>query len=661
MEQDNRRGWTRYMPMAIGLGMLALYGIGTAFPKSWWGLHFAAFLPAAEAGIYFLLAIGALIAGPFLGRALEKRWEGSSMGKWAVWAVPIGGAMLFTLLFFNTQLKYDYYGDAPKFEEAFQNAAASRAPVHTELITDLNILHPKNGERTVLNSVRALSTFPGEDYRDAFRKWNAFWGGLYVLGWLGFVLLYFESHTSRLAFSILGLGTPILYQFLGHVEIYAPSITMLLWLSAAIAMFYKTRNRIYFWAIFPLWFLSMKFHVTGYLFFPAILLIVLGQLSATKALSQKLLRPKATLLFLILPLTLMGLVVYFFVLGDHNDPRTLSGNEDVLERLFLPIIKPEPPFDRYTLLGGSHLFDYFNLLFLWSAPAIFVTVLVLLGKSRQKAISQIPALLLGTTLFLYAAFFFGMNPLLSMPIDWDLFALPAPLLLVWAAILGRVLESRGFSAKLIGGVLALSIMAIPFFRAHASTEGLSKRLVATGIHVFKTYWIRSAGDIQAGWKAANDLEAFLESGDEVLEELEPYALKGNDPEYANLNWFVGKHHGVVRNDPAKALTYHLKAEQYQADASYVQTSIMESYFLLGDFRSAYNVSLKLMEIGEHGRERSLKIALNCALEAKMYAEALKHAEELVQNYEADPGLQEMYRNLQAGTNLEQLVSYFRGG
>lgn len=647
--------------MGLGMGLLGLYALATAFPGQWWGMHHAAFLGRGEATLYFGLALLGLAMGTAFSDRIGMGLEQVKMGKKVAWIVPIAGGLLMAGVFSSQSLVYDYYGDAPKFAEAFEDAAATSAPVHSELIWDLNILHPKNGERTVLNSVRASAEFPGTNYREVFGRWNAIWGGIYAFAWLAFAMLYFEGGIGRLTFSILGLASPILYQFLDHVEIYAPSLAILVLLGGSVALYFKTRAKVYFWALFPLWFLAAKFHVTGFLWLPTIGLVLLDHFKPTKALAEKIMKPRSMALFVLLPLSVLGLLAYFVVFGDHNDPRNLTGNEDVLDRLFLPISKAEAPLDRYTLLGGSHLLDYFNLFFIWSGAALFSLFLLVLKFRRTAGFGSKGALALGVVLFLYATFFFAMNPLLSMPIDWDLFALPAPLLMVWVATLAQPLERSKAIGMLLGGVVAMAVMAIPFFRTHAVPESLSGHFVSMGSHVYKTYWIRSAGDIQAGWKVRNDLDAFLGEADNVLADLEPYALKGKDPEFANLNWFVGKHHGMMKQDPARALTYHQKALEYLPKGGYVLISLIETHFQLRDYAAAYQSSLLLLDSEYEVSERHLRIALHCALEAKMYPQATQHAAQLVRDFPVDDGIRDIYQNLLAGTNLDRLVSYFRAG
>ena len=68
---------------------------------------------------------------------------------------------------------------------------------------------------------------------------------------------------------------------------------------------------------------------------------------------------------------------------------------------------------RYTLLGGQHVFDFLQAALLWS-PAAWL----LLSLSRRVGDTQSDAAIVaGTTLALYVALFFMVNPLLGMEME----------------------------------------------------------------------------------------------------------------------------------------------------------------------------------------------------------------------------------------------------
>ncbi len=93
-----------------------------------------------------------------------------------------------------------------------------------------------------------------------------------------------------------------------------------------------------------------------------------------------------------------------------------------------------------------------------------------------------------------------------------------------------------------------------------------------GKHIFKTYWIRSAGDISSGIELiSEDSLMYVSRYLNTLNQLQPYALLGNDIEYANLLWHTGKFYRNRIKDYPKALYYHGLAKTYAPDfeANYV--------------------------------------------------------------------------------------------
>ena len=168
-----------------------------------------------------------------------------------------------------------------------------------------------------------------------------------------------------------------------------------------------------------------------------------------------------------IPICFVGAFLYFFVFQDYKDPRLLQDFRDI-DRLFLPLLSPAPPLDRYNLFSINHIFDYFNIMMLWSPPALFLLVIIGLFYRKQINWKTPQIVITGLTFLLFTTFLFMINPLFSMPMDWDLFSLPAPILLIFVLALLKDVQPTNLAGKILPGCLALAILSLPTFIVNAA-------------------------------------------------------------------------------------------------------------------------------------------------------------------------------------------------
>lgn len=231
--------------------------------------------------------------------------------------------------------------------------------------------------------------------------------------------------------------------------------------------------------------IGMRFHALFTLFFPAVLLLVLGQYFPQTRYAQQLKTLKGTLIWLGLPLCLLGLAAYFLVFKDHVDPRQLQDFTDI-DRLFLPLFSPAPPLDRYNLLSWNHAFDFLNICLFWSPVLLFVLTWVV-GFERKRVDwnrLEIRGVLLAIGLLL--GMMWMINPLFSMPMDWDLFCFPMVFLLVFLLVIIRQIEPHAPAKHIMGPCLGLLMVYLPTFWVFTSHTAQPARLTAVGTHIYHT-------------------------------------------------------------------------------------------------------------------------------------------------------------------------------
>ena len=514
-------------------------------------------------------------------------------------------------------------------------------------VFSLEVFKPKVGEITVVNAVERIAYSTQSKPADVFRGIAVASGIAFVFIWVFFLVNYIENTTQRFILLVLGVMAPFIQNFFGHVEIYGPFFPAVTGYLMVMLLYLRTKNKKLGWLLIFLLFLCLKFHFASVLLIPSFILTFVYVRGAEKW--RKLFTWKKALQYFILPVFVVGWIAYFFVFKDHNDPRFLDGVVKDAERLFLPIFTPEAPLDNYNLFSFNHILDYFNNTMNWAGAGLFVLIVLLL-KRKKFDWNRPEIILLGLSLILFFSFFFMVNPLLSMPMDWDLFSLSAPLLLFFIAAV--FVNAKEDLISLSGPVLALSLMTVPIVMTNATPEASSKRLEAVGKHTFKTYWIRSAGTIHHG--IAMRKEGYVDRLKKVIRELAPFAHESGDVEYANLAWRVGKYYRNIEQHD-EALEWYLMAKEYSGNELTYTLNLMDLYYRLGRFDEAFAESEILVAKEFPNKLRSLAMGIDCGFKAKQFETVLNYCDLYLKIEPDDEYVQGVKSDLQMGSTDSEAV------
>lgn len=586
----------RKPPFIIGVIFLFLYSTSFWMPGTMWGVNHFVFLPGITSYLFLLAGIILLFAGT------KEKWQRLfTIALPNSWLTPLIIALLMGLLFHNFTIKDDFYGDAPRHKEELAKHEQGLEK-RVKYVFSLNVFHSKVGERTVLNAAEWFINKRHASIENTFRWIDTISGMLFVFIWVFFILKYFSDNALRWLFVILGTLAPFTQVFFGHIEIYAPYFASATLYFGLLFFFIRRAsvNRLILLSLAL--FLTMKMHFIGTLLLPSYLLAIVY---TYKENLRKWYNWRSAFWILIIPGIVGSVFVYFFVFADYNDPRYLDGTVSTSERLFLPLLSPEAPLDRYNLFSFNHLVDYLNNLLHFGGAALLLLVIALIRR-RNINWNAPEVLISGVTFIGVMVFFFLVNPLLSMPMDWDLFALPAPILLFFIVAL---FNNSAFDSKyLISGVLAISVFTVAIIATNHSSISSSKRLVALGEHTFKTYWIRSAATINHGLSMTEEFD--FNRMEEVIAELKPFAQPYDDVEYAHLLWKMAKEYRS-RNELELALDYHLKARDYQESFPVNTMGLMDAYYRLNRFDEAYVESKRLLESEYPSKLRALSYVVDC--------------------------------------------------
>lgn len=641
----------------VSIGFLSFYFLGVLFPEAWWGTHYLAFLPPFLK--YSLLALASLIT---LVPAFEKvanaftNGDGKNSARFgSLLIISIG--ILWGTLFHQFPIVKDAYG----------TAFVSRAFVHEKVETlpedffdrlfsfAASPSHGRTGRRQL---VTITAWFGDLTYEEAFRRIDTICGVLFVMIWLFYVQRSLHRRVWQFILGLAGLTAPFLQIFFGHIETRAPiSLLILVWV-IGISRQLETKSPTLLWSLLILLVIGVRFHAFLVLLTPGWLLAFLSHYFHGQPISKQLLTSKGGLLWIYLPICAIGASLYFFVFEDYKDERLLQHVRDI-DRLFLPLLAPDPPLDRYNLISLNHIFDFFNAVLHWSPPILFVVVCVVLFYRKKIDWRRQQVAVLGLTLLLFITLLFMINPLASPPMDWDLFSMPAPVLLVFTLLLVKQIQNADLGQKVLPGCVALSLLSTPIFAVNASVKSHSYRLENVGIHVYRTYYEHAGTIIHYALGMIEDnLELYLHRKEKILKKLENEAIPGNDVKYAMLLTDSGFYYLRDKQEFARARDYFRRASDYAPNYGINLVYLMEVNFELQDFHAAYENARQLIQLEHPDKRTALRFGIHCALEAELFAKAKEHCKAYLRNFPEDALVRTIFDRLRTNSNVEELRFLF---
>lgn len=558
----------------VGIGFVVFYLLGNFLPELFWATHDSFF---SSGILQFLTWVIVIIC---LGLSYFTPKQTFNLSR-----LPVNGlsshlgigliAVIGGILFYSFPIANDFYGDARIFR-SFVHEPVSQFPENFwEQLFSFS-LEPHHGRTGVRLMLTGIAYWAGSSTYEVFRWMGVTCGMGFILVWL-YAIQHFIQHDSwRMILSIAGLTSPMLLIFFGHVENY--SLVYLLLLSWLLLLLYQVQNRskrLYI-VLLLLLLIFARFHIMLLLCLPGLLLAGLHTFASPNSSSLRLLTVKGMLLGLLIPLLIIGLIGYFFVFEDHRDPRVMEDFKDI-ERLFLPLFSPQAPFDRYNLLSFNHLVDFFNSILLWSPACLFLVTWIGIKNPIIKWGKDPIVSILSLSFLLFLAMFFMINPLFSMPMEWDLMCFPATIFMVltvyWVSKIQATPAPR--SVLLIIGALAMFTFSTIYVNSHI--KPLSRKIETIGRHVYKTYYAHSSTYLLFALNLDN--EGYAERKASILKDLEPFALQGKDKLYAELlmdeamMYFSVQNVGGAKMMIAESLGYYPPlAETYQEFIKAVQKS-----------------------------------------------------------------------------------------
>ncbi len=696
--------------LTLAISIFSMYALGVLWPDTFWATHFLAFLPTTIRLGFLLLALF-LLGYAFYKKDITLDIEFGLNNK-TIFLISI----IMSIVFYNINIVNDYYGDAKNFKPYLEHTFTG---FKDGFWSDLFSIQFKTGHARwgVFNLYSAIAYTLNINMLHTFKLMGAVFGSGFVFIWLQLVSKYSKTASSTIVLIVLGCTSPVVLNFCGHIETYGFVLFLIMsWLYLFIKALSK-RNTLFLWALIPLTLICIRFNTPSIILIPGLVFAFIYHYSLKNKKLEAFFTLKNIGLFVLIPLIFIGIFAYFFVFESHIDSRVLDTTTNDIDRLFLPLFSPEAPLDTYSLFSWNHISDFLMSFFFWSPGVLFLIGIIAFHKKRIYWNNPLILVLL-LTLILFLGFLFMINPLMSLPMDWDLFTLPFPIILV--LILLILNDVNLLKRNIWVYALSLHLLSIPAFIVLTNKTMHSYRIESVGVRVYKTYYQHADSYLLYALQMLDDRELYSLRKEQLLQKLKPFTRGNIDQNYAALlldegiNNFADNKLIKARENLLSAETYasylkltheyiekvnielvnqniaitetHRKIsdslfnaglklsreeKQFQKAinvlkrASYynpynLNTDLfqMEAYFLSEKFNNALEKAEKLVEQKFPNQKQAIRFAIHCALEAESYKKALYYSNNYLSLWPDDAFIKTINQSLKSNDNVSNLKFKF---
>lgn len=721
MERKSKTEIKSNIAALIGTVVFGFFLLGLLQPDSWWGIHFLNFVSPSMKGTCLVLSV-AFLGYAWISKKKELKLQATNDEKsWKTYGIILIGVVL-ALVFYNMPLAGDIYGNSRGFQAELQTTIKELPSDFYDRLFSFEFV-PGNGRDGVTLIVEFISFVSNKTIYSSFRLMDALCGGMFAIAWLWSVNHFIQVRVWKWLLGLIGLSSPFMLIYFGHVETYAPVFLLLFVWLLVFVRYIRTRKATYYFTLIPLLLIGIRLHTLMYLLVPAFAVASVYWFNLRTTFLDKTSNLKGVLKWLYLPMFVGGLILYFFVFQDFNDPRELTNFEDI-DRLFLPMESPDPPLDKYNMFSPAHLLDFFNMILFWSPPMLVVLGYVLIVRKKALSWKQREVNMILLTALLFGSILFTMNPLFSMPMDWDLFCFPVPILLLLTLLLVQQIQYEPIQWNVLSSSVGTMILCIPAFSVFLTLKQNSYRTESVGIHIYKTYYEHASTYLLMSLKMFPDSDAYRSRMNNLINELEGHALKGNDKQFAELlvdkaffEFYQEKNPELARKSLLKSMEYERLQERFDPLAFDINRTLVqqgyvfteqdkseaakiigngkrllreeheyekalqefrysryydpmnggavlfsvEALFRMKRYSEAFDFAIDLVALKYPDYKTALRIGIHTALEANRYGDALRYSELFLENFEADETIVTVKQRLEARENVGALKFLFNRG
>lgn len=525
--------------------------------------------------------------------------------------------MLAALLTFYVGIEGDYYGNARSFRGLLAQPCSDIFATHQTDLFSLTF-RPGQGRHAAFAAIAGFGSLFGWSVGTAIYVANSLAAGLLTMLWARTILRWHTSIAWRFLLIGSAICSPVLLALAGHLEMYAPVLPLMLAAFVLLVESMEQKSVSKLWLLLVVLVLSLRFHAFFVLLFPGWALAFVNQYLSATGLS-KLLRLKTCMAVLGGAALAAGLVLYFLVLGDHNDPRSLEGDVPEIDRLFLPLFSPEPPLDRYNLLSINHLFDLLQVFLLLAPIPLVLLAGTVLPRLRRFLWNKPATVALLFCVALLVLFVCAINPLMSLPMDWDLYAMPAIGLGVLVAWQLRQLEVPKLTLGMAAPLAAMWLFCLLPFAVMHQKKAHSWRLQSVAMHVYNTYYIHSGTYLLFAIQLPDyDNATYLNRSAQLIEKLEANSVGSHNPKLAEV---LFDHAFMLSStDEEKAFATFERGLSFDAQNHQMRAQLANRYLAIGKPEAAYQHAAMLLEIPYPDLRTALLTSIHAAVEANKPSE-----------------------------------------
>jgi len=510
----------------LGIAFIGSFVIASFLPESpLWGMNHLAFVEAPVR--YFVIGISVILFLPPVSqmlhggirRSLSVLTERSSRGQ----AIRIVIALASLFLFFALRIETDMYGDTRSLLEYL-----SKRDLSWDELFDTHDAEPLT--RLIHQT---FSQWTGYDLRLSYQLISCLAGGIYVWFFLQFLTRLKFNPGLSIIFLLTGLSLGANQLFFGHVEDYT-----LLYLAVALLLMFAWR---YFegentlgWVLIT-FLVGLRLHAEMLLLTPGVIYLAIYHLSLKEKVHSRWVGIRAIWIFFVASL-ILAVGLYFFYFEAYIIE---SGNQDYLmKKIFLPMINPIAYLNGYTLQSWMHINDFLQLLLQVGSPTLMFVLVLSLREVRSIRRNQPRIIFFGLCLVYFLMFTFTMNPVLSMPRDWDLLSIVAAPLFFFVIVLYVEVNTSNrtivFLPLVVSFVLSLTLISSTLFVVNSTKDMVSHRVRALGVWVYHSYHRNSSYLINVGCKNITNLDEQIRERERIIGRIAPDKMEG-DPDFSFLH------------------------------------------------------------------------------------------------------------------------------
>ncbi len=703
---------SRTFYFVLAFCIFSMYLFGAIWPDIFWSTHFLAFIPAL--GKYSFLIITSLIilyAYKSEDRKLNLRF---SLNNKSILILSIIAALIFYYL----NIANDYYGDAKNFNPFLDQKLLE---IKDGLWKELFSIQFKTGHARwgVFNLYSLVSYVLKTDMYQTFKIMDALFGAGYVYVWLHAINRYSKNTNTNFILALIGCFSPVLLIFCGHLETYGFVLFLLMAWGYLFVRAFNEKNKFLLWLLIPLFIICVRFNTPSIVLLPALILLFIHFYFKDNPKVNVLFELKNLFKYILIPLFILGLISYFFILGDYNDSRILNNETKDIDRLFLPLLSPEVPLDTYNLLSWNHISDFFMSFYFWSPGLLFLIGIIIINIKKINWNNTLLLLIL-LTILLFLGFLFMINPLMSLPMDWDLYILPIPFVLIFLLLIFQNHSEIVFNKSIILYIVGLQLLIVPSFIVLMNKTMHSYRVESVGVRVHNTYYQHADSYLLYALQLLDGKELYSIRKNNLIDKLSPTINGKIDSNYAallldeginlyadkdyiksrdflllaeshnpNFNLtkkylelvntellrvplIISKKHLDKANNLVSEGIFYLRQKKFYNKALnnfnraffYNPTDLnivllqMEAYFSKKDFKRALIKAEILAEQKYPNQKQAFRFVIHCSLEVEDYKKAQDFSKNYLNIWPEDLLIKSIYDSLNNNNNINELKYKF---